>query len=61
MARIQQVPHHHHRAKHSPPHPAGEAHHLAGAVADGAYAMQSALDPSSVIASEGTQLVHHRR
>ena len=59
LARIQQVAHHRHRAVNGPAHPAGEANDLASAVANGADAMQGALDPGPVIAAKGPQLLNH--
>jgi hypothetical protein len=45
------------RPEHGPPDPAGEAHHLAGPVADGADPMQGALDPGPVVVAEGTDVI----
>ena len=59
LARVKQVPHHRHRAVNGPAHPAGEANDLAGAIADGADAMQGALNSGPVVAAEGPQLLNH--
>ncbi len=37
---------------------AGQAHHLAGAVADGADAMEGPLDPGAVVVAEDADVVH---
>jgi hypothetical protein len=44
-----------------PAHPAGESNHLTAAVADGADAVQGALDAGAVVAAEGAQAADHRR
>ena len=59
FAAVQQVAHHGHRAEHGPSHPAGEAHHLAPPVAQGADAMQGALYASAVVTTEGAQALQH--
>lgn len=56
MARVQQVTHHGDGAKHCPTHPAGEPHHIAGAIADRADAVEGALDARTVVLAETTGL-----
>ena len=47
------------RPEDGPPDAAGEPHHLAGPVADGADPMQRALDPGPVVVAEGADVLDH--
>ncbi len=59
LARFHEVVHDLDGAEDSASDPAGQAHDLAVAIADGADAMQRTLDAGAVVLTEGTHVVDH--